>query len=543
MKACVIQPPYSMDASLMDAYFEKKLELLNQCDESMDIIVLPEYSDVPCYAGTREENLAAYRKYSPRLLAAVSATAKRCNAVVFVNGLYETETGFRNTTYAFNRQGEVVGHYYKKHLPPSEQYEVKLDSAYTFEYSEPYVLEIDGIRYGFLTCYDFYFYEAFANIARQNVDIIIGCSLQRSDTHEALEIMGRFLAYNCNAHLLRASVSLDGSPDICGASMIVTPRGQVLVNMKSQVGLGVAEFNPADKYYKPAGFGNPPAPHYEYIEFGRHPWQYRPSGPAMIAPDEFLPYPRVCAHRGFNTIAPENSLPAFGAAVAMGAQEIEFDLWATKDGEIVSIHDPNLDRVSDGKGFVGDYTYDELLKFDFGFKHGAEFTGMRILTLEEILRKFACQTIMNVHIKAKDDINPLPAETLEKIVSLIRKYDCAKYCYFMSGNPAILEQLRQIAPDIVRCAGATGDPFEDLVDKALATGSKKIQLFQPHFKRNPPDYVRKTVEKAHAHGLICNVFYADDPAEAEQYLRDGCDVILTNDYQRVAAAVKAYQKK
>ena len=52
-----------------------------------------------------------------------------------------------------------------------------------------------------------------------------------------------------------------------------------------------------------------------------------------------MPYPRVCAHRGFSTIAPENSMPAFGAAVAMGAEEIEFDLWYTKDGEIVSIFD------------------------------------------------------------------------------------------------------------------------------------------------------------------------------------------------------------
>ena len=57
-------------------------------------------------------------------------------------------------------------------------------------------------------------------------------------------------ARRCNAHLLRASVSLGGSPGICGASMIVTPK---------------------DKYYKPPGFGNPPAPHYEYIEFGRNP--------------------------------------------------------------------------------------------------------------------------------------------------------------------------------------------------------------------------------------------------------------------------------
>lgn len=76
------------------------------------------------------------------------------------------------------------------------------------------------------------------------------------------------------------------------------------------------------------------------------PWQYRPAGSAIVKSDKQAPYPRVCAHRGFPAIAPENSMPAYGAAVALGVDEIEFDLWPTKDGEIVSIHDDTLDRVS-----------------------------------------------------------------------------------------------------------------------------------------------------------------------------------------------------
>ena len=92
-------------------------------------------------------------------------------------------------------------------------------------------------------------------------------------------------------------------------------------------------------------------------------------------------------------------MPAFGAAVAMGAEEIEFDLWTTKDGEIVSTHDPVLDRVSDGTGYVYDYTYEELLKYDFGAKYNEEFRGLRIVKFEDILKKFACHTIMNIHIK------------------------------------------------------------------------------------------------------------------------------------------------
>lgn len=531
MKACVIQPPYSMDASLADEYFNIKLDYLKACDESMDIIVLPEYSDAPCCTHTWEETYESHKRYIKPLLEACSETAKRCNAVVFVNALCEVETGFRNTTYAFDRSGEIAGKYYKKHLPPSELFDLHLDQGYTREFSEPYTLTIDGIKYGFLTCYDFYFYEAFAAIARQNVDIIIGCSLQRSDSHSALEIMGRFCAYNCNAHLLRASVSLDRSSDICGASMIVTPKGDVLVNMKSEIGLGVAEIDPKNKYYKPAGFGGALAPHYEYIEFGRNPWQYRPGGSAIVKNDVLMPYPRVCAHRGFNSVAPENSLPAFGAAVAMGAEEIELDVWFTKDGEPVSIHDSTLDRVSNGTGKVWEYTLDELRTLDFGVKMGERFAGMRIPTLEEILEKFACHCIMNIHLKTEGE----KPEYLDKVIGLIKKYDCEKYVYLMSGSDALLERLQREYPHISRCCGA-GDGKWEIVDRAIRYGCGKVQLFKPFFDRD-------MIDRAHKAGIVCNVFWSDDPEETEKFLEMGIDTVLTNDYNLISQAVERFKSK
>ncbi len=538
MKACVIQPPYSLDLSKADAYFQAKLDLLARCDSSMDIIVLPEYSDVPCAAVSREDTLLCHRKYIEALLAACADTARRCDAVVFVNALFETETGYRNTTYAFDRQGHVVGRYYKKHLPPSELYTLALDSDYTRESgrdaSEPYVLTIDGVRYGFLTCYDFYFYEAFAAIARQNVDVIIGCSLQRSDTHEALEIMGRFVAYNCNAHLLRASVALDGSPHVCGASMIVSPRGEMLVNLKGETGLGTAVFEPSDKYYKPAGFGGKTAPHYAYIEDGRNPWQYRPGGPAMVRNESWMPYPRVCAHRGFSAVAPENSMPAFGAAVALGAEEIEFDLWYTRDGEIVSLHDDTLDRVSDGCGKVYEKDFDELAALDFGGKFGESFRGMRIVRFEEILQRLACQVIMNIHLKPDSNV-PYDPAVFQRIVDLIDRYDCRKYVYFMITNDQLLAMAQEMAPDIPRVVGFDGHP-EHMVDRALRYGAKKIQLFKPHFDQ-------ALIDHAHEKGLLCNVFWADDPAEAIGFLEMGIDGILTNEYLKVSQAVDGWKRE
>lgn len=530
MKICIIQPPYSVDFSLSDIYFEKELELLAQCDETMDIIVLPESCDVPCLAGSKENSTASSAKYNRPLLEKVAETARRCNAMVFVNARSEVEGKLRNTIYAFDRKGDVVGQYYKQHLTPGEVTKTRLDSDYTFEFSEPTVIEIEGLRFGFLTCYDFYFYEAFANMARQNLDFVIGCSHQRSDTHRAIEIMSQFLAYNTNAYVIRSSVSMNEDSDIGGGSMVVAPTGEILINMKSRVGIETVEIDPAKKYFKPAGFGNPDAAHFEYIEKGRRPWKYRPGGSAIVRHDEIMPYPRVCAHRGFNTVAPENSLPAFGAAVAMGAEEIEFDLWFTKDGEVVSIHDPTLERVSNGKGKVWEYTLDELKTLDFGRKYSDEFYGTRIPTFEEILKKFSCHCVMNIHLKTAGE----KPEYLDKVVALIKKYDCEKYVYFMTGNDELLERLQNEYPDIARCCGG-GDGRWEIVERAIRYGCKKLQFVKGYFNK-------EMVDKAHENGIICNVFWSDDPHETEEFLDMGIDVILTNDYNRISQVVAKREK-
>ena len=109
MKVCIIQPAYSTDYSLCNNCFDAEMELLSQCDSSMDLIVLPEYCDIPCLAKTKEEADAASAKYLGRLLDHVASTAKRCHAMVFVCARSTGANGQRNTTYAFDREGNVVG--------------------------------------------------------------------------------------------------------------------------------------------------------------------------------------------------------------------------------------------------------------------------------------------------------------------------------------------------------------------------------------------------------------------------------------------------
>lgn len=530
MKVCIVQPEYSVDYNRSQELFEKQLAFFDQCDESMDIIVFPESCDIPCLAKTKEDAERSYQKFNKRLLDIASATAKRCHALLFINARSESEAGLRNTTYVFGRDGEIAGMYHKQHLTPGEVSNMKLDSDYSFEFSEPTVIEIEGIRFGFLVCYDFYFYEAFANMARQNLDVIIGCSHQRSDTHEALKIMSQFLAYNTNTYVIRSSVSMDETSDIGGASMVVAPTGEVLCNLYSRVGMETVEIDVKKKYYKPAGFGNPDAAHYEYIEKGRRPWKYRPAGSAIVLPDDRMPYPRICAHRGFKAVAPENSMPAYGAAVAMGAEEIELDLWVTKDGEIVSCHDSSLERISTGTGKLYDHTYEELLQLDFGVKYSEKFKGLKILKFEEILQKFACHTIMNIHIKTISNQVEYDPEALAKIIALVDKYDCRKHVYFTSGNDNLLRLAAEMAPDICRCVGG-GDARWELVERALRYDCKKIQLMKGYFNQ-------EMIDKAHANGIICNVYWSDDPREAQEFVAMGIDTILTNDYIRISDAIK-----
>lgn len=536
MKVCVIQPHYSFDPKDLDSCFNGLLDLLHSCDESMDVIVLPEYSDALADVPGKDGFYNAVDTYGEILLREATETAIRCGATVFVNAGYKTDKGIRNTTHAIDKNGNVVGRYFKAHPAPSEVKTDKeggheLDIEYSYRYEEPYVLELDGIRYGFMTCYDFYFYENFASIARKDLDVIIGCSLQRTDTHEALSIINKFLAYNTNTYLLRSSVSLGEESKLCGCSSVIAPNGETLVNMESRVGLGVCEIDPRAKYYKAAGHMGKLKSHYEYIEEGRRPWLYRNGGASVVQFDNVMKYPRLCAHRGFSTVAPENSMPAFGAAVALGAEEIEFDLWATKDRVLVSCHDNTLERVSDGTGKIYDHTYEELRQLDFGVKHGERFKGLRIPTFEEILQKLAGRVIMNIHVKIWDvNYHDL---MIEEIVALIRKYDCVKHVYFMTVNDNVIRYLSTYAPDIPCCVGWDGNKTDPLsmVKRAIDLGAYKVQLFKPYFNQ-------ETVDMAHAHGILCNVFWSDDPEEARRYLEMGIDTVLTNDYLNIYTATK-----
>ncbi len=529
MKAYIVQPFYSLKEEDLETCFSEMISLLDSVEEDADIIVLPEYCDIPSACRTKDSFHNSIETYNERIKEKAIQTAKRCHALLFFNAADRTSTGWRNTTHAIDREGNVVYRYYKAHPAPSEVKTEKeggkeVDVSYSYQFRQPDVVEIEGIRFGFMTCYDFYFYESFAPLALQNIDVIIGCSHQRTDPHEALSIINRFLSYHTNAYLIRSSVSLGEESPVGGCSTVIAPDGQVLVDLKSKVGIASVEFDPHKKYRKPAGFGGQTKAHYEYIEEGRRPWLYRNGGASVVPFDRVMPYPRLCAHRGYHAMAPENTMPSFGAAVAMGAQEMEFDLWSTSDGELVTAHDRKLERVSNGTGFVNECSLSELKSLDFGVKFGQVYENLRIPTFEEILAKFAGRVVMNIHVKIWDKNQD--DRKIEQIASLIEKYDCVRHVYFMSSNTDALIEMRKRLPDAGYCQGSK-DGHEKMVEAAIENGFDKVQFVSWH------PFDPAMVERCHEHSIRCNFCQANDAKLAKELFALGIDCVLTDDFHRV----------
>ena len=107
-------------------------------------------------------------------------------------------------------------------------------------------------------------------------------------------------------------------------------------------------------------------------------------------------YVAVAAHRGDWRNYPENSLPAIESVIRMGVDIMELDLKKTKDGVLVVCHDATLDRTTTGSGYISDYTYEELLKFDLKRGHGIAIPGMKIPTLRQALAICKDRIVVNV---------------------------------------------------------------------------------------------------------------------------------------------------
>jgi len=226
-------------------------------------------------------------------------------------------------------------------------------------------------------------------------------------------------------------------------------------------------------------------------------------------------YPQLCAHRGLSQACPENTLPAFAAALAVGAQEIEFDLWLSGDGAPVVCHDRSVDRTTDGSGLVADLTWAEIQRLDAGIRLGEVWRGIRVPRLEEVLDLVGGRIVLNIHIKEAGPQGALVRMTCDQL----RAKGLLDTAY-IAGEGQVLQAACDYLPALPRACLITQDGPDRQIDAALRYACQRIQFGRSVQKEH--------ARRAHEAGMICNLFWSDEPEDGWRYVRDGIDVLLTN---------------
>ncbi len=136
------------------------------------------------------------------------------------------------------------------------------------------------------------------------------------------------------------------------------------------------------------------------------------------------------AHRGFSSKAPENSVPAFELAVKKGFYGVECDIHQTKDGSFVVMHDPVLDRMCGVDLEIQDLTREEVRSHPIrAGKQIEDYPNLPIPLLEEYLEVMSQNKEVHPFIEIKDILS---AQSLQKLVHLVKKYGLLKQTYFIS---------------------------------------------------------------------------------------------------------------
>ncbi|QTL97501.1 glycerophosphodiester phosphodiesterase [Iocasia frigidifontis] len=156
---------------------------------------------------------------------------------------------------------------------------------------------------------------------------------------------------------------------------------------------------------------------------------------------------KCCAHRGYSSRAPENTMAAIEMALhTSGITGVEIDIQLTKDLVPVVIHDFFIDRTTNGQGFVRDKDYQQLSKFDAGSWFKAEYKGEKIPALEEVLQLFKeTESKDDLIIEIKSDGHDSP-EIEKRVIELIKQFNLTSQVYIKSFNHEIIKSINEIDP-------------------------------------------------------------------------------------------------
>jgi glycerophosphoryl diester phosphodiesterase len=198
---------------------------------------------------------------------------------------------------------------------------------------------------------------------------------------------------------------------------------------------------------------------------------------------------RVIGHRGASGHRPENTILAFAHAQQLGAEWVETDLRPTADGGLALIHDPSVDRTTDGTGRVDELSLDEIRTLDAGGWYGAEYAGAGVPTLQDLLdwsSAGGCGICLHVDPR-------LDGGEMAGIAQAIASVGEAERALIISADfqqlKAVKGACEQISTGILYAAAES-----DGIEAALAAG---VDFLHPHRKT----VTAALIETAHDAGL------------------------------------------
>lgn len=227
---------------------------------------------------------------------------------------------------------------------------------------------------------------------------------------------------------------------------------------------------------------------------------------------------KIIAHRGSSSTHPENTMVAFQAAEQVGADGIELDVHVTKDGELVVIHDHTLNRTTNGKGLVKDYTLCELRTLDAGGWFLEEFKDQKIPTLREVL--IWLQTnMLSLNIELKNIMVDYPYIE-ERVVHMIHEFDMKERTVISSFQHDSISNIKNIDPQI-ECAILFMEPIDRIWEYANKLGAEGVHPYVEIVDE-------KLLMQVAVHPLKIRVFTVNEKEKINQYLRGNCEAIFTD---------------
>jgi len=218
------------------------------------------------------------------------------------------------------------------------------------------------------------------------------------------------------------------------------------------------------------------------------------------------------SHRGEHLHHPENTMPAFRAAVDAGADFIEVDVRTTSDGKIVLMHDATVDRTTNGHGEVAEMTLEEIRKLDAGIKFSPEFAGTKVPTFDEVL-EFARGKI-GVYIDAK-------RISAVDLVAAVGKFGLDDHVV-VYGGVDLHREIQKLNPRIRVMPEAVS---VEIVTKLVKELSPRVMAFDA---RDFKDEIIAVAKQANAGIYVDRLGLADNPASWEDAVNRGATGIQSD---------------